>query len=351
MATRLLGFKNSQLQSLLILGLFLFFVAHFLLLSPSNLEEDFNGVRVVNPKDLLNFLQNESTTIAKPVPNTVAPSYSLRDLVFYNSIGAQSQWKLTARKANVYQVANLLHARDLILELQDGTQIHSKEGLVYINQNIIEFFGDVRVFFTNGTITYSEYLRAVTQPILNITIPLTEPVRGEKNNPDSRVEFTAKGFSYLDTNQKELKLLSNVIFNIYNDERTIVYSDRAIYNQLNNRAFFEMNDHQPLEKQFAEVKQPDLYLKARNLVIELGDEKQLQRIFANKDVYFKDTQDPEHISTGTSGRATYQEGKNVIYLEDFPQVYQDGDTITGEVIVYNRKTDMIEVKQSNATHK
>ena len=325
-------------------------MAHFLLLSPSGLEEDFNGVRIINPKDLLTFLQNEPATLAKGIPPKVIPAYSLRDMIFYKSAGTEPQWKLTARKANVYQVAELLHTRDPILELHDGTQIRSKEGLVYTHDNTVEFFGDVQVNFINGAVTHSQYLKAITQPILQLTIPTTELVTGDKNNQSSKIHFKSLGFYYLDSGPKDIMLLGNVEFNIRSDKSTDIFSDQAVFHQLINEADFYMNDQQPLEKQFVEVKQTDLYMKGRKMHVLLGDDRQLETIFAYEDVYTKDFRDPLQITTSTSGKATYYEGKNEIYLEEFPQVYQEDDTITGEIVVFNRKTDVIEVKQSNASN-
>jgi len=50
----------------------------------------------------------------------------------------------------------------------------------------------------------------------------------------------------------------------------------------------------------------------------------------------------------TGGRADFDSHKNVIVLTEYPQVYQDEDTVTGDKILLHRDTDIIEVEHSNA---
>jgi len=343
--------KNSQLQSFFLLALFIFFVGHFILLSPASLEEDFNGVRVVSPKDLLSFLQNETETLAKPVPVNTAPSYSIRELEFFATSESQKNWKLVARKANMYQKEELMHARDMTLYLGDGTRVQSKEGVLYTQTNEMEFFGDVHVYFKDGTTTLCDYAKALMRPVTQISVPENEWIQGQKQNPNSLIEFTSKGFFYLDQEPKDMKLLHDVEFNITTDKKTKVRADTGVYRESANYALFTMNEDRPLDEQFVQVTQTDLYIKSRVLHVNLTASQKLDNLVATGDVYLKDTHDPIHTSTSTSGKATYYDGKDEIYLTDFPQVYQDGDTITGDTIVFNRKKDIIEVKQSNAIYK
>jgi lipopolysaccharide transport protein LptA len=347
--------KNSQFQSLLLLGLLLFFVGHFVLLSPSSLEEDFNGVRIIQPKDLLNFLKNEPAVLAKDVPENEAPSYSVRNLVFFSSVENQPNWKLLARKSNVYQKEQIMHGRDVTIILNDGTTIQSKEAVMYIIKNEIRFYGDVVANLKNGTILRSQFLKVLTRPVTQLEIPLSEVVTGEKSDPkkpkNGRMDFQANGLFYADIEPQELKLLSQVTVNIHDDELTVIHSDEAVYNSLKNHLSFRMNESDKLEKQFATVHQPDLDIKSRSLEVDTTSHQELQTITALNDVFIRDEHDPERLVTATSGKAIYNNVLNEIHLSDFPQVYQDNDTITGDIIVFNRNRDTIEVRQSNAIYK
>ena len=347
--------KNSQIQSLLLLGLLLFFVGHFVLLSPSSLEEDFNGVRVIHPKDLLNFLKNEPAILAKDVPENEAPSYSVRNLVFFSSVENQPNWKMLARKSNVYQKEQMMHGRDVTIILQDGTTIQSKEAVMYINKNEIRFYGDVVANLKNGTILRSQFLKVLTRPVTELQVPVSEVVTGEKTDPKKqkrdRMDFQANGLFYADIEPQELKLLSQVTVKIQGDDLTVIHSDQAVYSSVKNHLSFRMNEEDKLEKQFVTVHQPDLDIKSRSLEVDTSSRQELQTITALNDVFIRDEHDPERLVTGTSGKAIYNNVTNEILLSDFPQVYQENDTITGDIIVFNRNRDTIEVRQSNAIYK
>ena len=350
MSTQLKWIKTSQIQSLLLLGLLLFFVGHFVLLSPSGLEEDFNGVRIIHPKDLLNFLQNETTTIST-VPTNETPAYSLRDIEVFSSANNKPSFRLLARKSNVYQKDQILHGKDLVLHMPDLTVVRANEGVFFINKNEGDVYGDVVTTFPNGTVVNSDYAHVKSKPVTEIQIPTDHLVVGDSTTTKNPVHFKSFGMSYIDTDPQVLRLLSQVEVEIITTKKTLIHSDFAVYQHEKNHLSFGMNDHQPLEHQFVRVNQIDLLMNSRTLEVDVDEHQKLQVITAVSDVFIKDWHDPLHISTATCGRALYYEGPDEIHLNDFPQVYQDNDTVTGDKIVYNRKFDTIEVKQSNAIYK
>jgi lipopolysaccharide export system protein LptA len=50
----------------------------------------------------------------------------------------------------------------------------------------------------------------------------------------------------------------------------------------------------------------------------------------------------------TAGRAAFDAKKNTIRLTEFPQAYQDDDTVTGEIMIFHRNSELIEIEQSNS---
>jgi len=342
--------KNTQFQSLLLLILSLFFVGHFVLLSPSSLEEDFNGVRVIPPQELLSFLKNEPTLLAKEVPDQEAPTYSVRGLQFYSSVEHQPNWKIIARKSNVYQKEQILYGIDVTIFMQDGTTVQSKEAVMHLDRNEIRFYGNVIATLKNGTVVHSEFLKALTRPVTQLEIPTDQKVTGENTDRTAQVDFESYGLFFVNTGLQELKLLSQVVVTLHHGKTTVIRSDRATYTHLQNHLSFHMDETDPLDRQFVTVHEPDLDLKSRSLEVELSPHQELQTITAVKDVFIRDSHDSDRVSTATSGRAVYLNLQNQIQLEDFPQVYQDDDTITGDTIVFNRNSDTIEVKESNAIY-
>jgi lipopolysaccharide transport protein LptA len=352
--------KRSQVQSLLLLGLFAFFVAHFVLLSPSGLEEDFNGVRVIHPRDLLNFLKNEPYALARGIPTDIAPSYSIRTMNFYASNENEPSWHLNSRKSNLYQAQQLVHSRDAELTLPDGTKMLALEMAMWQAQDRTELYGDVRMLLPNGLSIKTEYAEIRNRPKLLITVPLTQKVIGHRVDGTSTLDFESMGLTHSEAENGDTRLLSQVQVWIKSDKQTQVKSDYALYQPTRGLLSFQMFEQQSIEKQFVRANQNDLLIRSRSLEIQLARRastansssapSEVEVITALGDVKIDDRHDPTHPATGTSGKALYYTGKNEIILTDYPQVYQDGDTITGDIIVFNRNQDSIEVKQSNAIY-
>lgn len=67
---------------------------------------------------------------------------------------------------------------------------------------------------------------------------------------------------------------------------------------------------------------------------------------AEEDVTIREREDESKYAT--CGQADFDRERDVIYLMDFPQVYQGQDTVTGDRIVLHRSSDVVEVSRSNA---
>jgi lipopolysaccharide export system protein LptA len=335
----------------LILGLVAFFLGHFVLLSPSNLEDDFTGIRVINPKDLLSLLRNEADAPdVLRIPKNTPPAYSLRDAVLYSSQGTTAGFRLDARKTNSYQKEQISELRDVHIELGDQTRIDALAAIHDTLKNEIEFRGAVHARFRSGAEINTERLFLLTKPRTKIMIPKTESVTGYQTKGLSRIEFMSKGLEYEDLNPGILELLSEVRVRTRGAGGAEISSDRATYSTLDAKLTFLMNDRRPIPEQFVRVREPALDLKSRTLEMDFSNEHELETIRAKQDVWFKDSHDPNQISIGTGGAAIYSTGKNQILLTDFPQLYQDNDTITGDSIIFHRDSDSVEVKQSNAIY-
>jgi lipopolysaccharide transport protein LptA len=351
-ATSAKRIKQSQFQSFLLAGLFLFFVGHFLLLSPSSLEDDFGGIRVVEPQNLLSFLKNEPKTALQDIPKDEAPSYSLKDSTVYASASEKPNFKLIASRSNYYQKEQLIHALEVNVTFADGTNIKANESVFFTEKSQANFYGAVHTVFANGATLDSEFATVFMKPVTQVVIPVQETVHGMKVDGHSVTRFISQGLHYKDETPKALQLLSQVQVEIQDEKKEVthIYSDRAIYLHEAGHLNFVMNEERPLPEQFVKVNQPDLDMKSRTLDVDLVEGKSLQTITAHGDVWIRDAHDPTKISTSTSGKAVFDQKKNDLVLTEFPQVYQEGDTITGDVIIFHRTTDQIEVKQSNAIY-
>lgn len=319
-------------------------LAYFTLLSPSSLEDDFMGFRVVHPKDLLNFLKNEAEpTIATIIPKYTTPAYSLRNFDLFITGDDEPHIKITAKKSNFYDDENLVHAKDAMVFMENGAIISSREIVFETLKSTVQFFGDVVLTMPDGAMVRSDYMKVNLRPYLTLLIPEDRAISGFKQDPKGKVEFKAFGMSYTDSGGKEIKLTSKVNVNIQGNHQ--IQSDRAILNFNANRLDFQMDDRKNFDRQFVLVHQTDLEMKSRTLEVLLQGST-IDRIVALNDVSIR-----EKSFYSTSGKAVFHEKQNRIELSEFPQVYQQTDTITGDMIIYSRSDDSIEVKQSNAIYK
>ena len=344
-----LPLKKTQYQSILLLGLVVFFIAHFTLLNPTSLEEDFSEVRAISPQELLSFFQNETVTLAKGVPTDEPPAYAIRDLEYFATDRQHQHWKMLSRKSFLYQKEQIVHARDVVFLWKEGKGT-AREAVSMEEKNEVELYGNVVVTLNNGMVLNTEYAKIIVSPQNQVIIPTSYLVSGRQQvNPKTLLQFKANGLYYSEANQ-DLKLLSAVDAEVITRKHSQVLADQATYNQKKDLLLFEMSENQPLEKQFVKSRQDALFMKSRTLKVELEKQK-LQLLTALKDVEIEDRTNTLHPVSGTAGRAIYQEATNLLFLRDFPQVYQDSDTITGDEIVYDRTKDTIEVEQSNAFNK
>ena len=59
-------------------------------------------------------------------------------------------------------------------------------------------------------------------------------------------------------------------------------------------------------------------------------------------------EDKPQLRYATGGRADFDARSDIVRITEFPQAYQDNDTVTGDVIILHRDSDLVEVEHSNA---
>ena len=343
--------RQSPLQSILLAGLLLFFVSHFVLLSPSSLEDDFGGMRIIHPRDLLGLLQNETETLAlSRLPSDTPPSYSLRDIRLVSAHERVPELRLEARKTASYQKERLTHFRDIVVETSDRVTITAREALHDQTKNEFRFLGSVKARFPGGTEVMTEEAELQTRPGTRIRVADTVRVEGRQVRGNQTLRFTSFGLDYTDRNPEHLKLLKEVRVRTGSTPGLSIRSDSAEYASHAGLLSFSMSERRPLEQQFVILDEADFHLRSRRLELDLSKVNELETVRAEGDVFFNDSSETGREISGTGGRALYRVEDSALHLSEFPQLYQDRDTITGEIIVYHRKSDTIEVRQSNASY-
>jgi lipopolysaccharide transport protein LptA len=251
---------------------------------------------------------------------------------------------------NVYQDEQLAHLRSPEALLKEETLLTADEATYDMKSGKITLMGNVHTTFKNGTELFSKLAFLETHPSLKVTIPRSERISGRKPHPKSPVSFTAYGLEFLENEDRTVHLLQSVRTQIEGKQKTEIVSDQAVFSDAKDSFLFFMNAERIIEQQFVTATQPDLDLKSRKIEFKLSGENSLQEIRALQDVWFKDRHAADKETEGTGGKAVYLMEANQIVLSEFPQLYQDHDTITGDLITYHRDSETVEVTESNAIY-
>ena len=331
-------------------------------LSPSELEEDSvpgSSESFLSEADVLESLLPGDHILAPNIPKTKVPDYHTQQYRYLSIQGGVKQWKLQAESANVYNKEKLVHSKDVVIELYDSagltTWVTGKEATYHFNEKEVELYGTVKIKLPDGFIVESEYLKYLT-PTRVLEIPQSQQVHGYGENADKtrKLDFKSKGMTF-DQVANEIDLKREVTFEMIRVNKepssTRIQSDYSHIDRNNQTAIFIMN---PVtgQKRFVKLNQPGLYVQSRKMDLEYSNRPEVvDYLVARDDVYIEETKSGKITRTATSQHARFDNRENLIILTQFPQVYQDKNTVTGDRIIINRDTDLIEVEESNAFSK
>ncbi len=374
MLKQLQSTQLRRLRPLFLLGIAGLIIMQIVALSPKNLEQnDDRKSEAITESELLPNQDSESI-LATGIPKNKVPDYTVEGFDYVSTQSGHKQWKLIAKKAFLYQKERMVHARDVTAYLYDAddkiTVVRGKEAKYFMNQKDLEVFGDVKTKFPDGFMTESEYLKYRPQT-KKIDIPVAYHVKGfgdesdSENSSEQKMEFESNGLSFA-MGDSQIVLPQAVVVTMYKGspsssskgqatagvaEKTTIKSDHCIIYRNDQLAHFTMYEKRPLKDRFVEITQPGMFAKSRRTDLRYGDLAQvLQYLTAYEDVYIREVPKSKDEASryGTGGRADFDTRRNVIILKEFPQVYQDNDTVTGDIIVVHRDTDIVEVEHSNA---
>lgn len=332
-------------------------ITQIVALSPSSLDQSSSQAKVPQ-QTLAEDLQDEGT-LATNVPKGKIPEYTVEGFNFVSTQGGEKQWKLDAKRAFLFNSEKLVHARQVTAYLygSDGkiTVVTGDEAQYFMNKRDLEIFGHVKTRFPDGFETLSEYMRYLPQS-KKVEIPMKYVVNGQgQEDKGQEFHFKSQGL-YFEMLKSDIVLPAAVKFTLkrlatlnHPAENTTIESDRCVIHRLEQLAHFTMNAERPLATRFVRINQPTLYAQSRRADVNYGNfDKLLQYMTAFEDVLIRETGSGSSLRYGTGGRADFDAHRDVIVLKEFPQVYQDNDTVTGDIILVHRDTDIVEVEHSNA---
>ena len=351
---------KRRLRPILLTLTVLLVITQIVFLSPTVLEETPAKPLTINSEELI---LDQGPTLVPGLPKARVAEYNIETFTYVSVQNGIKQWKIDAENAFLYNPERLVHARRVKAFLFDPegkvTVVTGLEAKYFLNRKNLEIFGNVKTVFPDGFELYSEYLQYTPQTS-RIFIPKTHLATGlGQENQGQRFQFVSHGLDY-DMGKALIKLLSDVTVTLTQasganpeaggvPENTKIESDRCLIHRQTKLAEFDMEASRPLKARFVHITQPTLFAKGRRADLSYGDFHQiLQYLTAYEDVFIKEKGETESLRYATGGRADFDTRRDLIVLTQFPQVYQNEDTVTGDVIVMHRDTDVIEVKHSNA---
>ncbi len=329
------------------------------ILSPSSLEENDNNPFPVEQSALIEEHSNENKTIlADGIPKNKIPDYTIERFSYISTKETEKLWKLTAQKAAMYDDEKLVHARNTKAFLFNpegtATEVTGREAKYFTDSTRnLEVFGEVHAVFPDGFKIESEYmLYRPNERVLEIPERYLAhghgPIIGEKTNKPKTLSFTSYGLINW-ISKAEISLLKDVQLST---SMTTIRSDRCIVFRKNKTAQFTMNPKRPVDSRFITINETDMFAKGRQAELNYdSNDQQVKYLVLHQDVLIKQTTAKNTLKYATGGKADFDSNLNLIILSDFPQVYQDSDTVTGDVIKLHRDSDIVEVEHSNAFSK
>jgi len=351
------------------LGVLIFF--QITAFSPSRLEQD-PPAKTVDPTELVP--EEKADIQVKPdLPKDRVPEYSIDGFQYVATEKNKKQWKINSVQAFFYQPEGFVHNIDVKSELYDSddniTYITSKEAKYVEGTKDLELFGNVIATFPDGLVVKAPYAlyRTATK---KISVPRKYPILGYTTSEEKKnehLEFTSMGMDY-DQDKQLVSLPEKVSTKVIEikpgeaePEITTVLSDQALLNREDNTAIYTMVDRPNFPMTFVKITQPGMHAKGRRAEFDFkSEERKIERMkmFEKVEIFedpkkpkpgdIKTRKKPPQARYSTSDYAEFLTAENLIILKEYPQVYQDGDTITGEVVVMHRDTDLVEVEQGNA---
>ena len=343
-----------KFRPLILIGLGALIITQIVILSPAPLEEGATSSASLEPEALLP--DETEVTLAPGIPKGKVPAYTIEKFEYVATSGVQKQWKLIADRAALYNENRLVHARQVRAFLYDPdgkiTEVTGKEAKYFMNARDLEIFGDVTVNFPDGFKLASQYLRYRPNE-RRIDIPQSQPVQGvEKESADRAMSFSSLGLA-MQMDQSEIVLPKSVRVHYVvagsSEGPTTIDSDRCVIERPKQLAKFSMDAWRPIKERFVHVSQNKMVVQSRRAELNYGERADLiQYLSVFEDVLVREVGPKPVLRYATGGRALFDAKTDRIVLSEFPQVYQDNDTVTGDVIVLHRDSDIVEVENANA---
>ncbi len=319
-------------------------VLQILFLKPSHIEtvED-------DPQGMYTSIENQLQTLKQKDEI----KYTMEDVHYTSIEGGKRQWEINAAKALVYDKANVLSADEVKMKMFDPTNkntlIEGDKALFKVGSKEFDLEGHLKVTFPDDFWIRTEkaHYSGNTQ-----NVSTREPFYGEaKPQKGELMKMWGTGFEG-NKSGPDIHILKEARVQMKRagaNEITDVRSDRARVDRMKKFAQFTMDD----PDKFVESNQGTLFIRSRKQDATYDSSKStLKYLTAIEDVQIRETdkKQGDGMKYATSQKAEFETVENKIILSGFPSVYQEKDTVTGELITVYRNTNIVEVTEANSFH-
>ena len=337
--------KIKKPNTILIVLVSCFVLAEVLFLRPSEIE--------YKEETTANMFKSIETMVASRKYNDEV-GYTIDGFQYTAVEGEVKQWHMTATQATLFQNSKLVLATQATIKMFDSTGkitlITGNEAFYFMANKNLELKGNVRVTFPDGMwiITDKASYSAATGDITT-----ADPFNGESKPSSGEVlEMSGTGFKANKFNN-DVYILSQSRVKMkraQQQENTDIRSDFAKVNRETKVSVFTMKD----PKTFVESYQGTLHVRSRKQDATYdSSEKVIQYMTAYDDVLIEELDEQRKkngLKYATSQKAEFLTKEDKILLSGFPAAYQPNDVLTGDLIIYYRKRNIVEVTQANAVH-
>lgn len=336
--------KKPNLIFIVIISIFV--LVEILFLKPSSTEE--------NEEEPVVGMHTNIETLVQAQKEKDEVGYNIEGFHYAAVEVERKDWEMYAKRAVLYEKSKLILAEDVTIRTFDPqgemTNIASKRAFYKVGSKELELEENVIITFPDGFWVKTDRARysGITQKVVS-----DRPFYGESpKNSDGIVYVWGTGFIAGKTS-REINVLKDAKVRVHRSsevEITEVRSDKALVDRISKQVYFSMKQPQS----FVEATQGTLYVRSRrqNAIYD-PSQKTVNYLIALEDVLIEE-KDKQKAKTGlkyaTCQKAEFLTQQNKILLSGFPSVYQEHDTLTGDLITVYRKTNIVEVNQANAYH-
>ena len=290
-------------------------------------------------------------------PGGADPDYGIEGFHYISVLKGLKQWLLDARQADFYSKEQWVYARDVKAQLysddQSNIEVRGDFARYSMVTRNLDLGGRVVARFPDGTELRTELLEFRPSQ-RKVGVPLKYKLRGKgPSNAPALLEFESLGMDgTLPTGSFILNRQVSIRVKSHNPRQapTEIQAPHATYRRF--EGLMELGPAGEGPSAPTRLQQGGLKASAHTMEIRLAAGSKKASFIARNDVKIEGWRKSGGRSTpdrySTCGRAEFDPEKQEIVLGDYPQVYQDGDTMTGEVIRILRQLDQVEVENTNA---